>query len=103
MSAFSEPSQVPTIIAHKEPSVNPYILFQSIHPMITRAKFGIYEPKTYLTITQDIEPSSVKIVLLDQRWYMAIKQEFDALHRNQTWTLVPFDSATKIVGNKWIF
>ena len=27
----------------------------------------------------------------------------DALHRNQTWTLVPSDSANKIVGNKWIF
>ncbi|KAH9786678.1 retrovirus-related pol polyprotein from transposon RE1 [Citrus sinensis] len=75
----------------------------SIHPMVTRAKSGIFKPKTYLAATQDIEPTSVKTTLSSQKWYMAMKEEVDALHRNQTWTLVPSDSANKIVGNKWIF
>ena len=71
--------------------------------MVTRAKSGIFKPKTYLAPTQDIEPTSVKTTLSSQKWYMAMKEEVDALHRNQTWTLVPSDSANKIVGNKWIF
>ncbi|XP_024037006.1 uncharacterized mitochondrial protein AtMg00820-like [Citrus sinensis] len=32
-----------------------------------------------------------------------MKEEFDALQRNQTWTLVPSESAVKIVGNKWVY
>ena len=71
--------------------------------MVTKAKSRIFKPKTYLAATQDIEPTSVKTALSSQKWYMAMKEEIDALHINQTWTLVHFYSATKIVGNKWVF
>ena len=71
--------------------------------MVTRAKPGIFKPKTYLTATQDIEPTSVKAALTDQKWYMAMTEEFHALKKNETWTLVPAELATKIVGNKWAF
>jgi hypothetical protein len=29
--------------------------------------------------------------------------EFDALLKNHTWTLVPFDSAANIIGCTWVF
>ncbi|KAH9682619.1 retrovirus-related pol polyprotein from transposon RE1 [Citrus sinensis] len=75
----------------------------STHPMVTRSKAGIYKPKTYLVVSQDLEPSNVKTALTDPRWYSAMKEEFEALQRNQTWTLVPPESAGKIVGNKWVY
>ncbi|KAH9738248.1 reverse transcriptase Ty1/copia-type domain-containing protein [Citrus sinensis] len=34
---------------------------------------------------------------------MAMKEEFTAMEKNQTWTLVPAETTTKIVGNKWVF
>ena len=52
--------------------------------MVTRAKSGIFKPKTYLVATQDIEPTSVKATLSSQKWYMTMKEEINALHRNQT-------------------
>ena len=68
--------------------------------MVTRVKSGIFKPKTYLAATQDIEPISVELALSNQKWYMAMKEEINVLHRNQTWTIVHFDSGTKVVGNK---
>ena len=70
------------------------------HQMITRAKTGVFKLKIYLTATQDIKPTSVKAALADQKWYMAMTEEFHALKKNETWTLVPAELATKIVGNK---
>lgn len=82
---------------------NPSQTAVSIHPMITRAKAGIYEPKTYLAATQDLKPITVKIALANPKWHSAMKEEFEALQRNQTWSLVPSETAGKIVGNKWVF
>ena len=32
-----------------------------------------------------------------------MKEEFEALQRNQTWSLVPPETARKIIGNKWVY
>lgn len=71
--------------------------------MITRSKSGIYKPKTFISVIQDLEPTSVKEALVDQKWYMAIKDEYSALQRNETWTLVLTEATTKLIGNKWVF
>ncbi|KAH9778887.1 retrovirus-related pol polyprotein from transposon RE1 [Citrus sinensis] len=71
--------------------------------MVTRAKSGVFKPKTYLTATQDLEPVSVKAALVDTKWKMAMQDEYNALQKNGTWTLVPAETATKLVGNKWVF
>ena len=66
--------------------------------MIARVKAGIFKPKSYLAATENLEPTSVKSALQDPKWFHAIKEEFDALQRNQNWTLVPPKSAAKIVS-----
>lgn len=71
--------------------------------MITRSKSGIYKPKTFISVIQDLEPTSVKEALVDQKLYMATKDEYSALQRNETWTLVPTETTTKLIGNKWVF
>ncbi|KAH9725617.1 retrovirus-related pol polyprotein from transposon RE1 [Citrus sinensis] len=76
---------------------------QNIHPMLTRSKAGVFKPKTYLAVTQHLEPHSVKAALADFKWKQAMQVEFDALQKNSTWILVPRETAGKIVGNKWVF
>jgi len=37
------------------------------------------------------------------KWVEGIKAELDALHSNNTWSVVPIPAGRKIVGSKWIF
>ena len=85
-----------------ESQQSPHLLIPT-HPMVTRAKSGVFKLKTYLTTTQDLEPVSVKASLVDTKWKMAMQDEHNALQKNGTWTLVPAETATKLVGNKWVF
>lgn len=32
-----------------------------------------------------------------------MNQEFDALHTNHTWNLVPFPACKKTIGYKWMY
>ena len=72
------------------------------HPMITRSKSGICKKKTYLT-SLIAEPHTVKQALQDPNWKLAMEQEYQALLKNQTWSLVPPPSNAKIIGCKWVF
>ncbi|KAL6329335.1 hypothetical protein AAG906_017638 [Vitis piasezkii] len=72
------------------------------HTMITRSKSGICKKKTYL-ISLMAEPRTVKQALQDPNWKLAMDQEYQALLKNQTWSLVPPLSNAKIIGYKWVF
>ncbi|KAH9751748.1 retrovirus-related pol polyprotein from transposon RE1 [Citrus sinensis] len=84
-----------------QPSLTPGI--QNTHSMVTRSKAGVFKPKTYLAAVQELEPHSVKAALADSKWRQAMQDEYEALQKNETWVLVPKESAGKIVGNKWVF
>lgn len=71
--------------------------------MTTRAKAGIYKPKTYLAVSQDLEPTNAKTALTDPKLYLAMKEEFEALQKDQTWLLVPAETVSKIVGKKCVY
>ncbi|PNY08092.1 histone deacetylase [Trifolium pratense] len=72
------------------------------HPMHTRAKSGITVPNPRLLLTHT-EPKTVKQALLDPKWHSAMKEEFEALHKNNTWTLVALPPNRKAIGCKWVF
>ncbi|KAL6316772.1 hypothetical protein AAG906_021072 [Vitis piasezkii] len=72
------------------------------HLMTTRSKSGICKKKTYLTSLM-AEPRTVKQALQDPNWKLAMEQEYQALLKNQTWSLVPPPSNAKIIGCKWVF
>lgn len=57
------------------------------HPMITRAKSGIVKPKIFIAAVR--EPSSVVAALQQDELKKAMVAEYDALQRNNTWSLVP--------------
>lgn len=79
----------------------------NIHPMITRRKAGISKPKAYLAASTpdltSIEPKTVKSALTSPQWKVEMKQEFNALLNNNTWTFQPLPPGRKPVGCKWVF
>ena len=72
------------------------------HPMITRAKFGIYTKKAYLA-SQITEPRTYAQASKHPVWIEAMNTEYQALLRNQTWTLVSPPLGAHIVGCRWIY
>ena len=47
--------------------------------------------------------SSVKEALTNPKWAQAIKEELEALQKNNTWVLGVLPEGKKTVGCKWIF
>ena len=59
------------------------------HPMQTRAKTGIIQPKQHFTLLlTHLEPKTTKQALSNPTWFLAMKDEYDALIKNNTWELV---------------
>lgn len=78
------------------------------HRMQTRSKNNIFKPKqsfhvSHHPLPENLEPSNIRQALQHLHWRQAISEEFDALIRNGTWTLVPPPSGHNIVECKWLF
>lgn len=81
--------------------------------MRTRSKSGFGLPARRLNLTATTSstssppisplPSSYKVALLDPNWFQAMKDEYDALLHNQTWSLIPRPSGANVVSGKWVF
>lgn len=76
--------------------------------IVTRSMKGISKPKTpyvgSITVNStDTEPQSVTEALSIPHWKQAMKDEFHALQKNQTWELVPYHCDLSIVDCKWIY
>lgn len=50
-----------------------------------------------------MEPTSVGQALSSPHWFQAMKDEYHALLKNQTWTLVSPSVSRKPIGCKWVF
>ena len=79
----------------------------SSHPMTTRSKTGVFKPKQFpdmVLICEHItEPATVQEALSHPGWKSAMDAEFQALQRNKTWDLVPYNEDMNVVHNKWVF
>ena len=76
--------------------------------MQTKSKSGISKPKFKLCykVVMDYtftKPPSYKIASQYPKWYKAMDAEFQALQRQQTWSLVPAPPNVNLVGYKWVF
>lgn len=81
-----------------------YIHPDNIHHMQTRAKDGIVMPQVQPTLLlAEVEPSTFKRALADPKWHAAMDEEYQALLRNNTWTLVPLPAQRQAIGCKWTF
>lgn len=80
------------------------------HSMLTRGKRGICKSKCFLYVmtssTSDlalIEPHTVKNALRVPEWKQAMQEEYDALIKQHTWSLVLLPPDKNLVSCKWIF
>lgn len=72
--------------------------------MITRAKDGIFKPRAFsIDTVVPKEPDTVQQALSDLKWKQAIKDEYDALMKNGTWSLVERTPDMNPISTKWIF
>jgi hypothetical protein len=71
------------------------------HPMQTKLKFGISKKKVAFTSTKpnylDVEPPFFLVASTLQPWIAAMQDEFSALYRQGTWTLVPSAPSQNLV------
>jgi hypothetical protein len=101
-----------------EVSSPPSTPLESVHPMVTRAKNNISKPREFtdgrvwypipralLAESSSLitEPTCHSSAIKDKNWRAAMNTKFDALLQNRTWTLVPPNSATNVIGCKWVF
>ena len=75
---------------------------QSLHPMQTKSKSGIFKPKIFTTTLYQ-EPTSIPLALENPHWKKAIEDEYQALMCNSTWELVPNTGDLHVVQCKWVF
>ncbi|KAD5802743.1 hypothetical protein E3N88_14103 [Mikania micrantha] len=110
---------IPSSLEQAPPSVAIFPSSISIHapshPMVTRAKAGIFKPKHFADLSQLInsplhcalfasqDPKGYKMALKDDKWVHAMQCELNALHKNNTWTLVPRPLNQPVVGSKWLY
>lgn len=85
--------------------------------MATRSKINIIKPKTFTDGTicypiphallfygvSSFEATCYSFAIKDPKWCEAMNLEFDALLKNQTWTLVPSQVTCNVIGCKWVF
>ena len=74
--------------------------------MQTRSKNGIHKPKLGYVAQVDYtltEPSSYKVTAQHPQWCTAMQDEFDALQKQGTWSLVIPPPNKNVVGCKWVY
>ncbi|GJZ10062.1 ribonuclease H-like domain-containing protein [Tanacetum coccineum] len=101
--------QSPSTAAHNppiipDPSHNPNPV--SVHPMVTRYRVGSNHPPERLNLhvsSVSPLPKSYRDAFNDSNWQNAMCDEYHALIKNNTWTLVPRPTDTNIVRCMWLF
>jgi hypothetical protein len=74
--------------------------------MQTRSKHDIFKPKTCYKAQLDYtltEPPTFKIATQISQWCQTMRDEYDTLIRQGTWSLVPPPENHNIVGCKWVY
>ena len=91
VSAFVQPvnSESTTLASSSSLSISvPNFVPVNTHPMKTRSKFGIHNPRLHTSLfLTHFEPKTVKQALANANWLTAMRQEYDALLKNRTWDL----------------
>jgi hypothetical protein len=81
-----------------------------LSPRRTRSMHGIVKQKIfkdgivrYANLTTSSEPYNVQEALSTPEWKAAMREEFSALMKNKTWTLVKPQPSRNVIACKWVF
>ncbi|GJS86480.1 ribonuclease H-like domain-containing protein [Tanacetum coccineum] len=102
MTQHEPAAQSPIIIPDPPKNPNPI----SVHPMVTRFCVGTNRLTEHLNLhVSSISslPKSYHDAFSDPNWQNAMRDEYHALIKNKTWTLVPRPPDTNIVRCMWLF
>ncbi|KAE8721506.1 hypothetical protein F3Y22_tig00015910pilonHSYRG00092 [Hibiscus syriacus] len=93
-----------------------YVMYNSqeiskLNPKSRKYKFlgyadGVKGYHLWDPTAHDDEPSTFQEAINSSDaslWMMAMQEEIEALHKNNTWDLVPLPQGRKPIGNKWVF
>ncbi|XP_021815103.1 uncharacterized protein LOC110757711 [Prunus avium] len=104
------PSTIPVPSGTSSPSSDTSMVsVPNTHLMATRAKAGVRKPNPkyahHALVSPDdsFEPTSFSQANKLQEWRLAMADEFNALLRAGTWTLVPRTPTMNVLPNKWVF
>nr|GEU79314.1 ribonuclease H-like domain-containing protein [Tanacetum cinerariifolium] len=78
----------------------------SVHPMVTRFCVGTNRPTKRLNLHASSVsplPKYYRDAFSDLNWQNSMRDEYHALIKNKTWTLVPIPPDTNIVHCMWLF
>ena len=64
------------------------------YALTTAEGMGIHEPSTYTEAVTCTE---------SEKWAVAMVEELESLHKNQTWDLVQLPKGKRAIGCKWVF
>ncbi|GKF95316.1 ribonuclease H-like domain-containing protein [Tanacetum coccineum] len=95
-------AQSPIIIL--DPPENPNTIL--VHPMVTRFRVRTNRPTERLNLHVSLVfplSKSSRDAFSDPNWQNAMRDEYHALIKNKTWTLVPRPPVTNIVQCTWLF
>lgn len=70
--------------------------------MSTKGLSGLLKAFVHILSSSHV-PTSVQEALCDSKWTQVMKEEMEALLKNDTWTLVTLLKGKKPVGCKWVF
>ena len=73
------------------------------HHMVTRSKSGIFKPKIYNAELSNEEPVTYYQAMQNEKWRTAMMEEYNALIKNKTWTLVQLPEHKNIIGCRWTY
>ncbi|KAL6335516.1 hypothetical protein AAG906_030644 [Vitis piasezkii] len=103
ITSDSIPPLIPVPFATSSPAApSPPPLPLNTHPMVTRAKSGIHKKRSFI-VQHTTEPRTYNQASKNDSWVQAMNCEYQALLRNNTWSLVPPPSSAHIVGCRWIY
>ncbi|PKU70985.1 Retrovirus-related Pol polyprotein from transposon TNT 1-94 [Dendrobium catenatum] len=93
----------PSTISTNTPQLTPH----PSHPMVTRLKSGITKPKHILNLLSHTSvsqiPKNYKQAITQPHWLRAMSEEYQALQRQHTWTLVSPPTDKPILSSKWTY
>ncbi|GJY95416.1 ribonuclease H-like domain-containing protein [Tanacetum coccineum] len=99
-------SHAQTVDSHTPIPINNSSQTMPTHPMVTRAKAGIFKPlermNCHVTTTSPLPRSHIH-TLHDPNWKEAILDKYNALITNRTWVLVPRPTNANVVYLMWLF
>jgi len=88
------------IVASDPPVSRPHTCLQS---GIVKPKVYTYDTVRYANMCTAGEPNSVEEAMKSVKWKNAMQDEYDALQRNGTWTLVPPSRGMNLIDCRWVF